>query len=202
MNVDVANDPIQSDYSDSQWDTSVPELLLLRFCGDVCVEGSAGELWQRLFSVDCDVTRDLRNILPTGLIKSLLAITDSLLSSDLQFRKFRLKIGSDRRSIEAQLTANPPDKSVILLRDVTLVTRARTHYEHGTSLVALLSPRELDVLGLVVYGNPNKVIAAKLKISAKTVEKYRSNAMRKIGACHVADLVRLTYPVFADQMHE
>jgi len=55
-----------------------------------------------------------------------------------------------------------------------------------------LSPRETEVLRLVVAGKPNKIIALHLKISIKTVEHHRSNLMRKMRASSVAELVRMT----------
>ena len=42
-----------------------------------------------------------------------------------------------------------------------------------------LTPREAEVLGLVRQGMANKQIANRLSISVKTVEKHRSNLMRK-----------------------
>lgn len=55
-----------------------------------------------------------------------------------------------------------------------------------------LSPRETEVLRLVVAGKPNKIIALHLKISIKTVEHHRSNLMKKMRASSVAELVRMT----------
>jgi FixJ family two-component response regulator len=55
-----------------------------------------------------------------------------------------------------------------------------------------LSPREREVLALVVAGNPNKVIAADLGISQRTVEIHRARVMQKMGADSLPDLVRLT----------
>ena len=54
-----------------------------------------------------------------------------------------------------------------------------------------LTPRELDVLRLVVAGRLNKLIAAELGISEKTVKAHRSKVMRKTGARSLAELVRL-----------
>ncbi|MEF8730698.1 MAG: response regulator [Candidatus Accumulibacter meliphilus] len=56
---------------------------------------------------------------------------------------------------------------------------------------AQISPRELEVLRLVVKGCPNKVIARELGISARTVEVHRAHAMQKLGASSVAELVRV-----------
>lgn len=57
--------------------------------------------------------------------------------------------------------------------------------------LAGLTRREHDVASRVVAGMPNKVIAAELGISPRTVEVYRAQGMRKTGARSVADLVRL-----------
>ncbi len=43
-----------------------------------------------------------------------------------------------------------------------------------------LTHREREVLKLVGEGNPNKFIADYLKLSVKTVEKHRSNLMKKL----------------------
>jgi DNA-binding NarL/FixJ family response regulator len=44
-----------------------------------------------------------------------------------------------------------------------------------------LSPREEMVLRLVAWGNSNKEIASQLKITVKTVETHKTNAMHKLG---------------------
>jgi len=59
------------------------------------------------------------------------------------------------------------------------------------ALLAKLSPRERQVLELVVAGNANKVIAIDLGLSEKTVEEHRARVMSKLGASSVADLVKM-----------
>jgi len=54
-----------------------------------------------------------------------------------------------------------------------------------------LTPRERDVLGLVVTGLMNKQIAARLDLSEITVKIHRGNVMRKMQAQSLADLVRM-----------
>ncbi|SEM53965.1 Two-component response regulator, FixJ family, consists of REC and HTH domains [Luteibacter sp. UNCMF331Sha3.1] len=54
-----------------------------------------------------------------------------------------------------------------------------------------LTPRERDVLGLVAAGLMNKQIAGQLAISEITVKIHRGNAMRKMKADSLADLVRM-----------
>jgi len=54
-----------------------------------------------------------------------------------------------------------------------------------------LSPRERDVLGGLVAGKANKVIAFDLGISPRTVEIYRANLMTKMQAGSLSELVRM-----------
>ena len=55
----------------------------------------------------------------------------------------------------------------------------------------LLTPRERDVLGLVVTGLLNKQIAAELGMSEKTVKVHRAQVMQKMQVSSVAQLVLL-----------
>lgn len=63
----------------------------------------------------------------------------------------------------------------------------------GPSLMGLwnsLTQAERDVVGLVVSGDMNKVIARKLEIAERTVESRRSREMKKLGLESLPDLVR------------
>jgi len=73
------------------------------------------------------------------------------------------------------------EQSLQRLRREELTTRYRT-----------LTPRELDVLRLVVDGQANKAIGATLGISQKTVETHRARVMEKMAAGSVSELVRMT----------
>jgi FixJ family two-component response regulator len=70
----------------------------------------------------------------------------------------------------------------------------RIEYERSSIETRLnqLTPRERDVLERVIVGKSNKVIAAELKLSAKTVEAHRSHVMEKMRAASVAELIRLS----------
>jgi RNA polymerase sigma factor (sigma-70 family) len=56
---------------------------------------------------------------------------------------------------------------------------------------ASLTPREREVMVLVVAGLPNKQIAGELDASETTVKIHRHHVMEKMGAGSLADLVRM-----------
>ena len=56
-----------------------------------------------------------------------------------------------------------------------------------------LTPREREVMDLVVEGRANKVIADRLGISIRTVEVHRSRVLAKLGARNAVELVWLMH---------
>lgn len=56
--------------------------------------------------------------------------------------------------------------------------------------IDLLTPREREVMDLVTEGATNKLIAARLGISEKTVESHRAKVMEKIDVKSLAELIR------------
>ena len=63
-------------------------------------------------------------------------------------------------------------------------SRIREQYE-------TLTPREREVLALVTSGKANKVMAADLGLSRRTIEIHRARVMEKMGASSLAHLVRM-----------
>jgi FixJ family two-component response regulator len=57
--------------------------------------------------------------------------------------------------------------------------------------LAQLTPREREVLDLVVAGRLIKQVASTLGIAEKTVKVHRARVMQKLGVRTVADLIRL-----------
>ncbi len=56
---------------------------------------------------------------------------------------------------------------------------------------ALLTPRERQVMDLVVAGEPNRAIAQQLGIARRTVEAHRARVMHKMRATTIQVLVRM-----------
>lgn len=69
-------------------------------------------------------------------------------------------------------------------------TQAAAREELAARLAALTA-REREVMELVVQGRLNKVIAADLGLSIRTVELHRSRIMEKMRARTLSDLVRM-----------
>lgn len=57
--------------------------------------------------------------------------------------------------------------------------------------LSLLTPREREVLSLIVSGYLNKQVAAALRITEVTVQIHRGRIMRKMAASSFAELVRV-----------
>jgi two-component system, LuxR family, response regulator FixJ len=57
--------------------------------------------------------------------------------------------------------------------------------------IAMLSPREREVLEALMAGRSNKVIAFDLGISVRTVEVHRARMMDRLGVRQLAEAVRL-----------
>lgn len=57
--------------------------------------------------------------------------------------------------------------------------------------LAQLTPREREVMDLVVAGHPNKVVANRLGIAVRTVEIHRAKVMDKSQARNLSELIRM-----------
>ncbi|HJW23665.1 MAG TPA: response regulator [Rhodocyclaceae bacterium] len=75
-------------------------------------------------------------------------------------------------------------------RSAEALEAARKRNVAGSALAGL-SPREQEVARLVAQGQPNKLIAAALGISEKTVHIHRQHVMEKAGVSSAAELARL-----------
>jgi FixJ family two-component response regulator len=98
----------------------------------------------------------------------------------------------------AQEFLTKPFSDDILLNAVRhALIRSKALLDRSTEMLALraryscLSPREREVLALVVAGLPNKQVGSELGISEITVKAHRGSMMRKMKVESLAELVSL-----------
>ena len=138
-----------------------------------------------------------------------------LFSSDTQAKGFLQEVitSAEPRETEIEVAVSPnrsrfyrlnarlvaadgePPRIDGLIEDVTRRKQDEVEAKQAAvaaTKIAMLSPREKDVLQEVVAGKANKVIARRLDISEKTVEKHRASLMKKLRVRSVAELVRLS----------
>jgi len=85
----------------------------------------------------------------------------------------------------------------VLRQTVTSPTEPGVAPEAASEKLESLTPREREVFHRVVTGDSNKVIAADLGISIRTVESHRASMMEKLEAKTLVDLVLLSVTVGA-----
>lgn len=72
------------------------------------------------------------------------------------------------------------------------VQQTESRKSEFSRLLSALTPREREIMELVVIGRHNREIAEFLGISARTVEVHKARMMAKLGVENVADLVRMS----------
>jgi FixJ family two-component response regulator len=95
-----------------------------------------------------------------------------------------------------EFLTKPIDDNALLSAITNAITRSAAALDDQAEITALrssyesLTPREQDVLRLVVAGMLNKQIGLKLGISEITVKAHRGKMMQKMKADSLADLVK------------
>ena len=96
-----------------------------------------------------------------------------------------------------EFLTKPFSDDVLLGAVAGAIERSRAALGHEAELREVrdryesLSPREREVMALVVSGLLNKQIGGELHISEITVKAHRGKLMRKMSADSLADLVRM-----------
>ena len=80
------------------------------------------------------------------------------------------------------------DQAFGILRETELAQRARND---ALRLIDGLSKREREIVTIMLEGVPNKLIAHRLGLSTRTVEMHRGNALAKLGAKSILEVVAL-----------
>lgn len=94
--------------------------------------------------------------------------------------------------VEKPFTSEELSKSVErALRRSIEQRRHVAQRDEARRLLDLLTPREFEVMQLVITGMLNKQIGAELGAAERTIKAHRGRVMRKLGVVSVAELVRL-----------
>ncbi len=101
-----------------------------------------------------------------------------------------------RAGARGYLLKDEPAEEIIAA--IAQVMRGRTYFSPSVALrlsqasvpLAVLSPREQDILRRIGQGLANKQIALDLHLSVRTVETHRQNIKRKLGIEGQAELVK------------
>ena len=110
-------------------------------------------------------------------------------------------VGSARQAFRANAVdflEKPIDQAKLIEAIAEAKARHSVERDESASSAALaqrlatLTPREREVMDLVVAGHHNRDIADELGISVRTVEVHKTRMMTKLAADGIADLVRLS----------
>jgi|SRR5665213_972639 len=95
-------------------------------------------------------------------------------------------------SYEAELTKHKCMECSLLREEKDeLIRKLVAWREIATNHIAGLTPRQRQIMDLVLARHPSKNIALNLGISRRTVENHRASIMRKTGSKSLPALVRL-----------
>ncbi len=158
------------DFIDGGHDESVGCLVL-----DVNMPGLGGvELQQRL--------NQRGSVLPIVFLTG---------AGDINMGVHAMKVGA------ADFLTKPVDDRVLLDAVAAAIARSRTESAARATLqeirrrLATLTPREREVLALVVSGRMNKQVAAELGTAERTIKVHRARVMTKMKTRTLAELVRM-----------
>lgn len=143
--------------------------------------------------------KSLFEFMPPGEAIQVAGILQAIAKRKDPFSNFKnTNVHKSGQSVVLETSGVPTfssDKEFLGYRGISRNITERMWVEDVRRKLETLTPREQDVLELVVNGETNKGIARKLDISDKTVELHRSRVMAKMAASTLADLVKMTVAV-------
>ena len=143
-----------------------------------------------------EATRRIRKALPgTGIMLLVPQNSEQLTqeASDAGAHSLILKFDAKRLLVSA-IESVAPQSPLLSAATAELRRQGRLQSESPWAKVRRphrrLTPREREIVQLVVGGRTNKEIAGLLVRSVKTVEAHRANIMNKLGLQRLSELVR------------
>ena len=83
----------------------------------------------------------------------------------------------------------PPEISEIIINE--LLAKTSGTQEEIRPIFQKITPKEKQILGMIVQGYNSREMADKLFLSIRTVDNHRANMMKKVKAKNTADLVKM-----------
>ncbi len=83
----------------------------------------------------------------------------------------------------------PPEISEIIIDE--LLAKTSGTQEENRPIFEKITPKEKQILGMIVQGYNSREMADKLYLSIRTVDNHRANMMKKVKAKNTADLVKM-----------
>lgn len=83
----------------------------------------------------------------------------------------------------------PPEISEVIINE--LLAKVSGVQEENRPIFEKITPKEKQILGMIVQGFNSREMADKLFLSIRTVDNHRANMMKKVKAKNTADLVKM-----------
>ena len=83
----------------------------------------------------------------------------------------------------------PPEISEIIIDE--LLAKSSGSQDNVRPIFEKITPKEKQILGMIVQGYNSREMANKLFLSIRTVDNHRANMMKKVKAKNTADLVKM-----------
>ena len=83
----------------------------------------------------------------------------------------------------------PPEISEVIINE--LLAKNSGTQEEIRPIFEKITPKEKQILGMIVQGYNSREMADKLFLSIRTVDNHRANMMKKVKAKNTADLVKM-----------
>ncbi|MFO1412677.1 MAG: response regulator [Burkholderiales bacterium] len=177
--------------------------LLLRLHGYACIQHASGDLFLDAVEPDQPVGIVLLDLRMPG--RSGTEVQAELAARGMAWPVILLTAHGDAASARATLKAGavdfiekPIDDELLLAALGQATALAAAAEENAAKKaetdrrLARLTPREKQVLAMVIDGRHNREVAAALGISPRTVEVYKARLMDKLDVERLPDLIRLS----------